>query len=72
MSNEGNTRFTFPRRTKESEAIMVLLIKNTRLIQRICRLIFCKSLLGRRFEMKIYHGAVRSASTTDTTGKNPA
>ena len=26
MSNEGNTRFTFPQRTKESEAIMVLLI----------------------------------------------
>ena len=24
MSNEGNTRFTFPRRTNESEAIMVL------------------------------------------------
>ena len=25
MSNEGNTRFTFPGKTKESKAIMVLL-----------------------------------------------
>ena len=37
MSNEGNTRFTFPGKTKESEAIMVLVIiytsKDVRRIQ---------------------------------------
>ena len=36
MSNEGNMRFTFPRRTKESEVIMILqslIIQNHQLIK---------------------------------------